>query len=79
MLTKGFDPGTEYDADKHGRRLARTTGFAPGGLRAVIEMLQARAAADKKTEIFSTHPAPAERLKKLPKDPPLAPTAAPPA
>jgi predicted Zn-dependent protease len=71
LLTKGFDPGTEFDADRHGRRLARTTGFAPGGLRAVIEMLRGRAAADKKTEIFSTHPPPAERLKKLPKDPPL--------
>jgi predicted Zn-dependent protease len=77
LLTKGFDPGTEFDADKHGRHLARTTGFAAGGLRAVIEMLKARAAADRKTEVFSTHPPPAERLKKLPKDAPLATPPAP--
>jgi len=70
LFEKGFDPGTEFDADKHGRRLARTTGFAPGGLRAVIEMLKARQDANKTAEVFSTHPPPAERLKKLPKDPP---------
>lgn len=73
LLKNGFDSGTEFDADKHGRRLARTTGFAPGGLRAVIEMLRARQQAERSREVFSTHPAPAERLKKLPKDPPLPP------
>ncbi len=70
LFEKGFDPDTEFDADKHGRRLAKTTGFAPGGLRAVIEMLKAKQDAEKSREIFSTHPSPAARLKKLPKDPP---------
>lgn len=72
LFEKGYDADTEFDADKHGRNLARTTGFAPGGLRAVIEMLRARATADKSREVFSTHPPAAERLKKLPKDPPPA-------
>jgi predicted Zn-dependent protease len=69
LLEHGFDPDTEFDADKHGRLLARTTGFAPGGLRAVITALRDKQKAEKSREVFSTHPPPDERLKRLPKDP----------
>ena len=75
ILKKGYDKDTEFDADKAGRALAATSGFAPGGLRSVIEKLREKGIGSGKT--FSTHPAAEERLKKLPADP--APVAAPPA
>lgn len=74
LFTKGFDPNTEFDADKYGRELARTTGFAAGGLRAVVEKLQAKGL-DRSGGNFSTHPPAGERLQRLPKDP--APPPAP--
>lgn len=67
ILSKGFDPKTEHGADRDGRELAVTTGYAPGGLRAVLVMLQARKGDAKK--VFSTHPPLARRLKELPEDP----------
>lgn len=74
LLEKGFDPKTEYAADKGGRSLAVLTGFAPGGLRAVLLELERRKA-DPKT-VFSTHPPVKSRLKELPGDP--APPRTPP-
>lgn len=77
ILEKGYDPDTEYEADKRGRALATTTGFAPGGLRAALEDLKASGKA-KEEKTFDTHPALDERLKRLPKDPrPVAPAAEP--
>lgn len=64
LLEKGFDPKTEYAADKTGRELALTTGYAPGALRATLAMLQARGGAPR--TMFSTHPPFAERIKRLP-------------
>jgi len=69
LLEKGFDHGTEYEADQHGRSLASTTGFAPGGLRAVLVRLRQDTGGKPSREVFSTHPALAERLKRLPNDP----------
>lgn len=66
LFEVGFDPATEYEADKAGRALAALTGYAPGGLRAVLVQLQQRKADSKK--IFSSHPPLAERVKKLPKE-----------
>lgn len=71
ILSKGFDAKTELAADRDGRELAVTTGYAPGGLRAVLVALQARKGDAKK--IFSTHPPLASRLKELPNDPPPPP------
>jgi predicted Zn-dependent protease len=71
LFEKGFDPNTEYAADKSGRNLALTTGYAPGALRATLVMLQSRGGAPKTT--FSTHPPFAERIKRLPNE--AAPTA----
>lgn len=67
ILSKGFDAKTEYSADRDGRELALTTGYAPGGLRAVLVMLQAKKVDAKR--LFPTHPPVANRLKELPKDP----------
>jgi len=76
LLEKGFDHGTEYEADQHGRSLASITGFAPGGLRAVLFRLRKDTAGKPSREVFSTHPALDERLKRLPNDP-EPPVAAP--
>lgn len=75
LLEGGFDAPTEYKADQTGHDLAKLTGYAPGGLRAVLAQLQKTSARPK--SVFSTHPPLAERLKRLPNDP--APVAAEPA
>jgi predicted Zn-dependent protease len=74
LFEKGFDPQTEYGADKEGRHLAVTTGYAPGSLRLVLQRLQARTGDPK--AIFSTHPPLAERIKRLPAESAMAPAAA---
>jgi beta-barrel assembly-enhancing protease len=67
ILEKGFDSKTELSADKGGRALASTLGFAPGALRQVLNQLQQEKGDPKTT--FSTHPPLSERIKNLPKDP----------
>jgi len=67
ILDKGFDPGVEYKADGGGRELAATSGFAAGGLRAVISQIDSMQGQPE--EVFSTHPSTENRLKRLPEDP----------
>lgn len=71
LLKNGFDPQTEFAADQDGRALASLTGYAPGGLRAVLTQLQQTG--DKTQPVFSTHPPLKDRLHRLPDDPPPAP------
>ncbi len=66
LLVKGLDKGDEFDADKEGVIIAAKAGFDPYGLPAVLQTLQAHSAADNGFELmFSTHPAPQDRLDRL--------------
>ena len=67
LFEKGFDPKTEYAADKGGRALAALTGYAPGGLRATLIRLKL-GGANKSTAIFPTHPPLAKRIARLPEE-----------
>jgi predicted Zn-dependent protease len=73
LVETGFDAPTEYEADREGRGLAVTNGFAPGGLRAVLAGL--RADGENRQTMFNTHPALGERISRLPDEP--APPRAP--
>ncbi|MSQ97785.1 MAG: hypothetical protein EXR85_00580 [Xanthomonadales bacterium] len=68
VLVTGYDPDTEFEADAGGRDLADVTGFAPGGLRAVL--VQISSMTNPQQEVLSTHPPIASRLERLPDDPP---------
>ncbi len=67
LLETGFDPQTEFGADKSGRELALTVGYAPGALRAVLTQLQQKNGTPQ--AVFSTHPPLSERIQRLPADP----------
>jgi predicted Zn-dependent protease len=71
LIEKGFDQPTEYTADLDGRQLATLSGYAPGGLRAVLTLLQQQGGEAKKS--FSTHPPLKERIKRLPDKPAAKP------
>ncbi len=64
LLEQGFDPQTEYAADRGGRDLALTTGYAPGALRRVLVRLQQDQ--DGPRKVFSTHPPLENRIERLP-------------
>jgi predicted Zn-dependent protease len=65
LFEKSFEPKTEYAADKGGRALAATTGYAPGGLRATLIRLK-MGGANKTAAIFPSHPPRAKRIARLP-------------
>jgi predicted Zn-dependent protease len=67
LFEKGFDPKTEYAADKGGRALAATTGYAPGGLRATLIRLK-MGGGNKTSAVFPTHPPLEKRIARLPEE-----------
>jgi predicted Zn-dependent protease len=69
IVESGFDAPTEFTADKDGRKVAVTTGYAPGGLRTMLLNLQKNG--ENRKTMFATHPPVAERIKRLPDEPAL--------
>jgi predicted Zn-dependent protease len=63
LFEKGFDPQTEFDADKGAFQLAATVGYAPNGLQECLQTLQQHETPN--TTIFPTHPPLDERIAKL--------------
>jgi len=64
LMKTGFDPKTEYEADRIGRDLAALSGYSRNGLRLVLQQLQQGNVARSK-QVFSTHPPLRERIKRL--------------
>lgn len=63
LFEKGFDPNTEFQADREARRLTGLTGFDQNGLKQVLQQLAETKPSSRK--IFSTHPPARERIQKL--------------
>jgi predicted Zn-dependent protease len=64
LMKTGFDPKTEYEADRIGRDLATLAGYSRNGLRLVLQQLQQGSPGQSK-QVFSTHPPLRERIKRL--------------
>lgn len=64
VFLRPLDRGMEYEADRLGLVLAARSGYDPFGLVAALQML-AQAKPDDGISVFSTHPAPADRLSEL--------------
>jgi predicted Zn-dependent protease len=63
MVKNGFSKEAEYEADALGQRIAAASGYEAGALRKFLERLGREGGAGG---LFSTHPAPADRLENLP-------------
>lgn len=64
LAKTGFDPKSEFEADRIGRDLAATSGYARDGLRRVLQRLQQDSPGQSK-QVFSTHPPLAARITRL--------------
>jgi len=67
LYTKGLDQSDEFDADRQGVLYAARAGYAPIGLPTVLNMYAATGSGSNQAYevLFSTHPAPKDRLEKL--------------
>lgn len=63
LFEKGFDPKTEFEADREGCKLAAIVGYAPDGLAQCLTTLQQRE--QPGDAFFPTHPPLTERIKRL--------------
>jgi len=61
MLKNGYSQAQEFEADKTAIELLASAGYDPRGLLEALEVLQ-KAQRDQQSGIFSTHPAPSERI-----------------
>ena len=71
VFLRPLDRSMEYDADRLGMVLATRSGYDPYGLAAVLQMLAQQKGDGSGADLFSTHPAPSDRLAELEK---FAPT-----
>jgi predicted Zn-dependent protease len=67
VYTSGLDQSDEFDADRQGVLYAARAGYAPIGLPSVLNMYAASGSGSNQAYevLFSTHPAPKDRLDKL--------------
>jgi predicted Zn-dependent protease len=65
VFLRPLDRGMEYEADRLGLVLAARSGYDPFGLVAALQMLAQAKPGDDGISVFSTHPAPADRLSEL--------------
>jgi beta-barrel assembly-enhancing protease len=66
VISKGLDKDDEFEADRLGVVIAARAGFDAYGLPSVLQMLEAQNGNDNSFSLmFSTHPAPADRLRQL--------------
>lgn len=73
LLTQGYSRSQEYKADAYAAEVLRRTGYNPNGLVAMLQALDAQAAAKgSDAGWFGTHPDPERRLGEL-EDMPAAP------
>jgi predicted Zn-dependent protease len=63
MLKNGYSQAQEFEADNTAIELLASAGYDPRGLLEALEVLQ-KAQRGQKGGIFSTHPAPSERIVK---------------
>ena len=68
LFARRLDQDAEYDADRRGVALAARAGYSPYGLPAVLQKIASVAANDDRVQLlYKTHPAPADRLRRLDK------------
>jgi predicted Zn-dependent protease len=61
MLKSGYSQAQEFEADKTAIELLASAGYDPRGLPEALEVLQ-KAQGNRQDGLFSTHPAPLERI-----------------
>ena len=67
VFLRPLDRSLEYDADRMAVVIAARSGYDPYGLVAVMQMLAQTKGENDGASIFSTHPAPADRIAELEK------------
>jgi predicted Zn-dependent protease len=67
VFLRPLDRGMEYEADRLGVVLATRSGYDPYGMVAVMQMLMQEKGDGSGADVFSTHPAPSDRMAELEK------------